>query len=123
MGLNQGLDQAREAAIRDDIELLGILHGDLPNLGADDVVALLEAAEQTRAVAIAPVRAGTGTNGLPLRPPDIIGFRFGAGSMAAHREEALAAGIEPRLVERDGLAFDLDTPQDLARWLELGSAA
>jgi len=26
-------------------------------------------------------------------------------------------------VERDGLAFDLDTPQDLARWLELGSAA
>ena len=123
MGLNQGLDQAREAAIRDDIELLGILHGDLPNLGADDVVALLAAAEQSRAVAIAPDRAGTGTNGLALRPPDIIGFRFGPGSLAAHREEALAAGTEPVVVERDGLAFDLDTPQDLARWLELGSAA
>jgi hypothetical protein len=24
---------------------------------------------------------------------------------------------------RPGLAFDLDTPEDLARWLELGSAA
>jgi 2-phospho-L-lactate guanylyltransferase len=100
-----------------------VLHGDLPNLTAGDVQALLAAAEEGRSVAIAPDRAGSGTNGLALRPPDIIGFRFGAGSMAAHREEALAAGIEPRLVERDGLAFDLDTPQDLARWLELGSAA
>jgi 2-phospho-L-lactate guanylyltransferase len=123
MGLNQGLEQAREAALADGVALLGVLHGDLPNLTAGDVQALLAAAEQGRSVAIAPDRAGSGTNGLALRPPDIIGFRFGAGSMAAHREEALAAGIEPRLVERDGLAFDLDTPQDLARWLELGSAA
>jgi 2-phospho-L-lactate guanylyltransferase len=123
LGLNQGLDQARAAALADGIQLLGILHGDLPNLVADDVRALLEAADNERAVAIAPDRAGTGTNGLGLRPPDIIGFRFGAGSLAAHREEALAAGVEPALVQRDGLAFDLDTPQDLARWLELGSAA
>lgn len=123
MGLNQGLEQAREAALADGVALLGVLHGDLPNLTAGDVQALLAAAEEGRSVAIAPDRAGSGTNGLALRPPDIIGFRFGAGSMAAHREEALAAGIEPQLVERDGLAFDLDTPQDLARWLELGSAA
>ena len=123
MGLNQGLDQAREAAIGDGIELLGVLHGDLPNLVADDVTALLEAAAGSRAVAIAPDRAGTGTNGLALRPPEIIGFRFGPGSLEAHREEALAAGMQPALVQRDGLAFDLDTPQDLARWLELGSAA
>jgi 2-phospho-L-lactate guanylyltransferase len=123
MGLNQGLDQAREAAIADGIELLAVLHGDLPNLGADDVRALLKAAEEPRSVAVAPDRAGTGTNGLALRPPEIIGFRFGAGSLVAHREEALAAGVEPVLVKRDALAFDVDTPQDLARWLELGSAA
>ena len=123
MGLNQGLDQARDAALADGIELLGVLHGDLPNLSAADVRALLEAADAARSVAIAPDRAGTGTNGLALRPPDIIGFRFGVGSLIAHREEALAAGVEPRLVATDGLAFDLDTPQDLARWLELGSAA
>ena len=123
MGLNRGLDQAREAALADGIELLGVLHGDLPNLAPADVAALLAAAEASRSVAIAPDRGGTGTNGLALRPPQIIGFRFGVGSLGAHREEALAAGVEPALVERDGLAFDLDTPQDLARWLELGSAA
>jgi hypothetical protein len=26
-------------------------------------------------------------------------------------------------VQRPGLAFDLDTPADLARWIELGDAA
>ena len=123
MGLNRGLDQARAAAIDDGIELLGVLHGDLPNLTPDDVRALLAAAAEPRGVAIASDRAGTGTNGLALRPPEIIGFRFGIGSLAAHREEALAAGVEPSVVRRDGLAFDLDTPQDLARWLELGTAA
>ncbi|HEY7525388.1 MAG TPA: 2-phospho-L-lactate guanylyltransferase [Candidatus Limnocylindria bacterium] len=123
MGLNQGLDQARAAAIDDGIALLAVLHGDLPNLSPDDVRALLAAAGEPRGVAIAPDRTGMGTNGLALRPPAIIGFRFGAGSLAAHREEALAAGVEPAIVRRDGLAFDLDTPQDLARWLELGSAA
>jgi 2-phospho-L-lactate guanylyltransferase len=123
MGLNQGLDQARDAALADGIERLAVLHGDLPNLTADDVRALLAALADQRSVVIAPDRAGTGTNGLALLPPGIIGFRFGTGSLNAHREEALAAGIQPVLVERDGLAFDLDTPQDLARWLELGSAA
>lgn len=123
MGLNQGLDQARAAAIADEIELLGVLHGDLPNLGAEDVRALLAAAQEPISVAIAPDRAGTGTNGLALQPPGIIGFRFGVGSLAEHREEARAAGVEPVIVQRAGLAFDLDTPQDLARWLELGSAA
>ena len=123
MGLNRGLDQARKAAVADGIELLGVLHGDLPNLAPADVSALLAAATAPRSVAIAADRGGTGTNGLALRPPEIIGFRFGVGSLAAHREEAFAAGVEPALVERDGLAFDLDTPQDLARWLELGSAA
>lgn len=123
MGLNAGLDQARENAVADGVERLVVLHGDLPNLGAGDVEALLEAADGRPSVAIAPDRLGTGTNGLALTPPTVIGFRFGAGSFAAHRTEAQAAAIEPAIVVRAGLAFDLDTPEDLARWLELGSAA
>ena len=123
MGLNAGLDQAREAAEADGMERLVVLHGDLPNLAVDDVAALMEAAADGPAVVIAPDRLGTGTNGLALSPPGIIGFRFGAGSFAAHRAEALTAGVDPAVVVRPGLAFDLDTPEDLARWLELGSAA
>jgi 2-phospho-L-lactate guanylyltransferase len=123
MGLNQGLDQARSEALAERIQTLGVLHGDLPNLTPDDVLALLEGAAGERAVAIAPDRAGSGTNGLALRPPDVIGFRFGSGSFADHRALASAAGLRPTIVKRPGLAFDLDTPEDLARWLELGDAA
>jgi 2-phospho-L-lactate/phosphoenolpyruvate guanylyltransferase len=123
MGLNAGLDQARGEALADGVELLAVLHGDLPNLSPDDVLALLTAVDGERGVAIAPDRLGTGTNGLALRPLGIIGFQFGPGSFAAHVAEAEAAGVQPAVVRRPGLAFDLDTPEDLARWLELGDAA
>jgi 2-phospho-L-lactate guanylyltransferase len=123
MGLNVGLEQARREALVDGIDTLVVLHGDLPNLAADDVAALLDAVPPTAGVAIAPDRAGSGTNGLALRPPDVIAFRFGIGSLAAHRTEAETAGVPLVEVHRPGLAFDLDTPADLARWIELGDAA
>jgi 2-phospho-L-lactate/phosphoenolpyruvate guanylyltransferase len=123
MGLNAGLDQARDAARSDGIQTLAILHGDLPNLTAEDVAALLQPIADEAGVAIGPDRAGVGTNGLALRPIDAIPFRFGPGSFAAHREEAQRAGLPLAIVERPGLAFDLDTPADLARWIELGDAA
>ena len=123
MGLNRGLDQARDEALADGIETLCVLHGDLPNLTVDDVTALITAVPVPSGVAIAPDRAGSGTNGLAMRPPGAIGFAFGVGSFEAHRSAVEAAGLPIAIVERPGLAFDLDTPADLARWLELGDAA
>jgi 2-phospho-L-lactate/phosphoenolpyruvate guanylyltransferase len=125
MGLNEGLDQARSQAILDGIDTLIVLHGDLPNLRPGDIETLVGAlpADGSPGVAIAPDRAGTGTNGLALQPPGVIGFRFGIGSFAAHAAEVERAGVPCVAVNRAGLAFDLDTPADLARWLELGDAA
>jgi len=125
MGLNEGLEQARFDALADDIRTLIVLHGDLPNLQAADVGILLDALppDDSPGVAIAPDRAGTGTNALVLRPPGLIHFRFGVGSFAKHVSEVERAGVPLVAVNRAGLAFDLDTPADLARWLELGDAA
>ena len=125
MGLNTGLDEVRFDALVDDVTTLVVLHGDLPNLQALDVETLLAAlpADGSPGVAIAPDRAGTGTNAIVLRPPGVICFRFGAGSFALHLEEVERAGVPLVAVNRAGLAFDLDTPEDLARWLELGDAA
>jgi 2-phospho-L-lactate guanylyltransferase len=125
MGLNSGLDQVRFDALVDDVETLAVLHGDLPNLQRTDIETLLAAlpGDGQPGVAIAPDRAGTGTNALVLRPPGVIRFRFGAGSFAKHLEEVERAGVPLVAVNRAGLAFDLDTPEDLARWLELGDAA
>ena len=125
MGLNEGLDQARSDALFDDIGQLGVLHGDLPNLQASDILAMIEGlpTDGAAGVAIAPDRAGTGTNGLALRPPGVINFKFGVGSFAKHLTEVDRAGVHLTVVDRSGLAFDLDTPEDLARWRELGDAA
>jgi 2-phospho-L-lactate guanylyltransferase len=125
MGLNEGLEQARFDALVDDVDTLVVLHGDLPNLRPEDVATLIDALPggDAPAVAIAPDRAGTGTNGLVLRPPGVIRFRFGTGSFAAHTEEVARAGVPLVAVNKAGLAFDLDTPEDLARWLALGDAA
>lgn len=125
MGLNEGLEQARFDALVDDLATLVVLHGDLPNLRREDVEALIGALPPrgSPGVALAPDRAGTGTNGLVLRPPGVMAFRFGVGSFSAHLDEAERANVPLVAVNRAGLAFDLDTPEDLARWLNLGDAA
>ncbi|HEY7738955.1 MAG TPA: 2-phospho-L-lactate guanylyltransferase [Candidatus Limnocylindria bacterium] len=124
LGLNAGLAQAAGEALADGIRRLGVLHGDLPNLHTAEVTALLDAVDGTRPmVAIAPDAAETGTNGLALSPPDVIRFHFGEGSLVAHRRAAKRAGAWITLVHRPGLAFDVDTPDDLAAWLAGGRVA
>ena len=40
-------------------------------------------------------------------------FRFGDNSFYPHLERARSLGIEPSVVERPGLALDVDHPRDL----------
>ena len=61
-----------------------IIHADLPKLEAEDIRALITAS-QNHDVAIAPDKAGTGTNALLLNPKAGFQFAFGPGSFAAHR--------------------------------------
>lgn len=124
MGLNAGLAQARDEALRDGVEVLAVLHGDLPDLTSDDVLALVSAVTGPGPeVAVAPDAAGTGTNGLALVPPDVMDFHFGPNSLATHQSAAERSGARLTVVDRPGLAFDVDTPRDLVAWLERGHAA
>lgn len=124
LGLNAGLTQAASEAMTDGVRRLGVLHGDLANLHPTEVTALLDAVDGPRPmVAIAPDAAETGTNGLALSPPDVMGFHFGEGSLIAHRRAAKRAGAWITLVHRPGLAFDVDTPEDLAAWVAGGRVA
>lgn len=124
LGLNAGLAQAAGEAMADGVGRLGVLHGDLPNLHTAEVTALLDAVGDGRPmVAIAPDAAETGTNGLALAPPDVIGFHFGEGSLVAHRRAAKRAGAWITIVHRPGLGFDVDTPEDLAAWVAGGRVA
>ncbi|EHJ62649.1 2-phospho-L-lactate guanylyltransferase [Novosphingobium pentaromativorans] len=106
------------AASRSDLGGVPVLviHGDLPFLCADDI----EAMTHVKRVAIAPDRHGAGTNALAL--PGSCGgfvFAFGRGSLERHGKQA---GDFVR-VDRRGLAFDVDTPDDLERAIAAGLKA
>lgn len=108
-GLNAELAAARAAHAPDEVL---IIHADLPFVQAADIVALLDAA-RTSGAAMAPDRAGTGTNAIALADGRAFAPAFGADSQARHR----AALPDAAIVARPGLGFDIDQPEclDLAR--------
>lgn len=112
-GLNAGLDEARADVVAGGADALVVLPIDLAFVSAEAITDVLEPLDTAeRVVALVTDRQATGTNALALRPPEVIGFSFGPGSHAAHRDAADAAGS--LLVEIDGpLAVDIDTPADL----------
>ena len=125
---------AREAAGRGAGALL-VVSADLPDLEAADLRAMLPApgratggggrrgagregsgpASKGALVRIAPDEAGVGTNALYVRPPGLLSFEYGETSCRRHLAQARARGARVDRVDRPGLRFDLDTPDDLER--------
>ena len=118
--LNHALElAAREAATRGAAALL-VVSADLPDLEAADLRAMLPpptapTAPADAVVRIAPDVEGIGTNALYVRPPGLLAFEYGETSCRRHVEQARARGARVERVERPGLRFDLDTPDDLER--------
>jgi 2-phospho-L-lactate/phosphoenolpyruvate guanylyltransferase len=93
------------------------LPADIPLLSAADVDAVLQAHLQAPSVTLAPSRDRRGSNAVACSPPDLLPLRFGDDSFYPHLERARALGVEPSIVERSGLALDVDTPADLAAFI------
>jgi 2-phospho-L-lactate guanylyltransferase len=90
--------------------LVAIISADLPSLRAEEVEELL-AATPARGIAIARALDG-GTNAISMRPPGLVRTHFGElGSAAVHA----GLGVDHVTLDLPGLAFDVDTPEDLAR--------
>jgi len=110
-GLNAALEQGARHAMERGATAVVAVSSDLPFLSAEDLHVLIEAPAP---VAVATDMVRQGTNALMMRPPGAIPFRFGIGSLAAHLDAASTAGLEALVIERPGLARDIDTPADLA---------
>lgn len=119
-GLNAALDLGREVALRNGASSVLVLFADLPLLAVEDLHALVEVSA-AHDVAIAADRHGEGTNALLLDVTSagkLFAFQFGSQSAPAHRREAARLGMRLGECHSVGLAFDLDTAQDLAHYAE-----
>jgi 2-phospho-L-lactate guanylyltransferase len=117
--LNRAVEHAQLVAEARGAGGLLIVPSDLPLIDRADLRALLMAA-RTAPVVIAPDRERTGTNALLLVPPVALAPRFGELSFDRHRRLATEAGLAHTVVERPGLALDLDRPEDIGRLLTVG---
>jgi 2-phospho-L-lactate guanylyltransferase len=87
------------------------LAADLPLLAPSEVDFALSAASEP--VTLIPSRDWTGTNGVVFIPPARIAMEYGEGSFRRHLSKAAAAGLRSDVMNLPGIAFDIDTPEDL----------
>jgi 2-phospho-L-lactate guanylyltransferase len=99
-------------AVAGDFERVAVLPTDCPLFDPVDFDAHL--GRTPRAALIVPNHDHSGTNALILTPPDCFEPAFGSESLIRHTGRARASGVSFALEEIEGLAHDLDTPEDLA---------
>jgi 2-phospho-L-lactate guanylyltransferase len=90
--------------------------GDLPKLLPSEIDFVLNAASEP--VTLIPSRDWTGTNAVLFIPPARIAMEYGEGSFRRHLSKVSAAGLHSDVMDLPGLAFDVDTPEDLQRFME-----
>jgi 2-phospho-L-lactate guanylyltransferase len=111
--LNVALERATQVAKSYKSQSVLVIPADLPQLQIEDVRAMLEAGSQPPVVVIAPDYRKEGTNALYINPAGIIDYDFGEGSFLRHRQRALEAGVDLKIVDLPSLAHDVDLPEDL----------
>lgn len=107
---------ARELLRRGESAMLSV-PGDVPGVSPDEIASLLAARRAAPSVVFTPSRDGRGTNAALVCPPDAFELQFGEPSFAGHVARARAAGLAAEVLELEGLALDLDRPEDLDAFL------
>jgi 2-phospho-L-lactate guanylyltransferase len=112
-GLNNLIQCASERLLASGNEPLLVLHCDLPLLSSADVTAVLASQRALGGLIIGCDRQGSGTNLLAFAAHAMPRFSFGPGSCAAHIASAETAGFPAMVLQRPGIAADVDEPADL----------
>lgn len=90
-----------------------VLPADLPLITREDVLTLIQHADDPPVVVIAPDRHGKGTNALLMSPSGLIEYDFGEDSFQRHCDRVRASGARLEIVDLPSLGLDLDIPEDL----------
>ncbi len=111
-GHNPALTAAAQQELSEGAEALLTISADLPLLSVEDVRKLV-ALSLYSPVVLAPSHEGTGTNAVLMRPPLILPYLFGVGSLQRYQQAAYQQDLSIQLCQTEGLALDVDTIHDL----------
>jgi len=96
---------------------------DEPLVQPADIREIADVRARNGGIVICPDRHWRGTNALLVPGDAALQFQFGEGSFAKHRAEVLRLGFAPTEHFNAHIAFDVDTPEDLAMWRRHGRGA
>jgi 2-phospho-L-lactate/phosphoenolpyruvate guanylyltransferase len=114
-GLNDALSSAL-ADIAREARSVAIIPCDVPLAREEDLRDLVDTGA-TSDVVVVPSDEDGGTNGLYLRPPDLLSPSFGTASLKAHVDAAAERGLRCSILSLPRLALDIDTIEDVDAFL------
>ena len=94
-----------------------VVPADVPLTTSSELQSLVQSRGEQAGVTLAPSHDNNGTNGLLLAPPLAIAPCYGPGSYLQHLSRAMARRVDVNVVHLEGLARDIDEPDDLVRLL------
>jgi len=112
-GLNTALHRATMVAQVYGAQGVLIIPSDLPLLTKEDVEEIINQADISPVIVIAPDRRNEGTNALLVKPTGLIDYQFGDNSFPKHTEQAKKFHINLKIITSPTLGLDLDFPEDL----------
>lgn len=112
-GYSAAVAQAGEALAREGIAAMMHVPGDIPLVSHEDVGCIVNLEMTAPGACVAPSRDQDGTNCLAMWPPDLMRPAFGPDSYNRHCQLLRDLGVEPVVLEMNGFALDIDTPDDL----------
>ena len=108
LGLNGAISSAVSKLSALGYERLIIAHSDLA------LATQLAWLAELDGIVLVPDRHGEGTNVISLPAGCDFRFSYGPGSFSRHKKEALRTGLAWRVIRDPELAWDIDSPADMA---------
>lgn len=118
-GLNNALEDATSWCVKRGAEAVLILPVDIPLITDGDINEIIHLSSEKASIVISPSE-DNGTNALMRRPPNVIKTYFGIRSFEKHVNEASREGITVKVYRSPRVSLDIDSVQDLRRFLEVG---
>jgi 2-phospho-L-lactate guanylyltransferase len=91
-----------------------VIPADIPLIEPAEIRTIYESSP-TRGSVLVPARDKRGTNAVLRRPAALFPLRFGNDSFMPHLAAAIATHESCLVLSLEGIALDIDTPDDLAQ--------